>query len=351
MSQIPPRLQDRCASGRLDECQERGAQWDRRSRLVGSSADAPPGQLQSSRVAIRLSGRVVSEPTEASAPQSGCSSVKSKNQKGTGLVVDTFELGQVHPTAIVSTSASLGARVTVGAFSVIHPGVELGDGSIVGSHCSLGEPTGEFYSGQAPGTEAPCSIGAGAVVRSHSVIYQAVKIGAELRTGHRVTIREGSILGDDVQIGTMSDLQGDLRVGNHVRLHSSVHIGQMSVIDDFVWLFPFVVLTNDPHPPSSTCMQGVTIHRYAVVATKSILMPGVEVGEHALIGAMSLVTRDVEPGSVVVGQPAKLVGPVQDVRCRHGALDAVYPWPRQFRRGYPDGAFDDFDSTPWPLGD
>lgn len=256
--------------------------------------------------------------------------------------MDTFPLGQVHPTALVSDAASLGPDVTVGPFSVIHDSVEVGAGSVIGAHCILGEPTADYYGGGSTSAAATV-VGPGSVVRSHSVIYRGVSIGSAFRTGHRVTIREGSRIGDDVQVGTMSDLQGDLTIGDHVRIHSNVHVGQLSVVEDFVWLFPYVVLTNDPHPPSDSCTQGARIRRFAVVATSSLVMPGVEVGEHALVGAMSLVTRDVPRETVVVGSPATPRGSVRDVQCKHGALEAVYPWPVQFRRGYPEGVLPDLD--------
>lgn len=253
--------------------------------------------------------------------------------------MESMTRGEIHPTALISGAATVGRDVTVGPFTVIHDGVELGDGTVVGSHCVLGEPLQEqFETGSAAlGTR----IGAGAMIRSHTVIYQAVTIGAGFRSGHRVTIREGTHAGDDVQVGTLSDIQGNLTIGNHVRLHSNVHIGQLSVIEDFVWIFPYVVLTNDPHPPSDSCTRGVTVRRFAVVSTNSVILPGISVGEHALVGAMSLVTRDVEPETVVVGVPAKPRGSVRDIKCVHGALDNVYPWPLQFRRGYPEGALPD----------
>lgn len=257
--------------------------------------------------------------------------------------MDTLELGSVHPTAVISTNATLGTGVTVGPFAVIHEGVQVGDRCVVGSHCVLGEPTGDFYSGSPSQTATTTVIGADAVIRSHSVLYQGVIAGPGFRTGHRVTIREGSRIGDDVQVGTMSDLQGNLEIGNHTRLHSNVFVAQLSVIEDFVWLFPHVVLTNDPHPPSDTCTRGPQIRRFAAIGAGAMILPGIEIGEHALVGAMSLVTRDVEPETVVVGVPAKATGSVRDVACRHGALEAVYPWPQQFRRGYPEGALPDVD--------
>jgi acetyltransferase-like isoleucine patch superfamily enzyme len=41
-----------------------------------------------------------------------------------------------------------------------------------------------------------------------------------------------------------------------------------------------------------------------------VLLPGITVGERAMIGAGAVVTRDVPPGVVVVGNPARSIGNV-----------------------------------------
>jgi acetyltransferase-like isoleucine patch superfamily enzyme len=71
-------------------------------------------------------------------------------------------------------------------------------------------------------------------------------------------------------------------------------VGQKSKLGKYVWLFPYVVLTNDPHPPSNTLI-GVQIDDFAAVATKTVVLPGVKIGKHTLVGAHSLVREDVEP--------------------------------------------------------
>ena len=127
-----------------------------------------------------------------------------------------------------------------------------------------------------------------------------------------MTIREQAEIGNNVSIGTLSDLQGHCKLGNYVRLHSNVHIGMLSQIDDCVWIFPYVVLTNDPTPPSENEF-GVHIHSFAVVATNAILLPGVEVHNDALIGAGAIVTKDVDKYEVAVGNPAKVKGDVRNI--------------------------------------
>jgi acetyltransferase-like isoleucine patch superfamily enzyme len=58
-------------------------------------------------------------------------------------------------------------------------------------------------------------------------------------------------------------------------------------------------------------MQGPTIKRGASVGINATLLPGVVIGEGALVGAAAVVTRDVPPGMVVAGNPARVMGEVE----------------------------------------
>jgi acetyltransferase-like isoleucine patch superfamily enzyme len=253
---------------------------------------------------------------------------------------------EIHATSIVSPAATLGTGVSVGPFCVVHANVSVGDGSFIDSHSVLGAPTADYYDDPSRYEPALCRIGANAVIRSHFTAYAGVEIGDDFSCGHHVTMREGTYIGDGVRVGTLSDLQGNLTIGNYARLHSNVHIGQLSTIEELTWIFPYVVLTNDPHPPSDTCTQGPTIRRFAVIATHSTILPAVEIGEGALVGAMSLVRHDVPPHTVVAGVPAREFGATSDIECKEGRLDPVYPWWQHFRRGYPEGSLPDLSSAP-----
>lgn len=232
----------------------------------------------------------------------------------------------IHPSAIVEAGAELGADVSIGPFSIVHAGVRLGDRARVEAYCELGLPTP-----LAPG--GSLDIGADSLIRSHSVFYAGSIFGARLRTGHRVTVRELTRAGSDLQIGTLSDIQGHCEIGDHVRTHSNVHIGHMSKVGDFAWIFPYVVLTNDPHPPSEHLV-GCTLEEFAVVATMSVVLPGVRVGRGSFVGAMTLVKEDVPPDTICVGVPGKNAGPTSKIKHR-GTGEPAYPWRRHFHRGYP----------------
>lgn len=232
----------------------------------------------------------------------------------------------VHPTAFIGADVVFGENVSVGPFSIISGKTNIGDNSVIGSHCHIG------YSDQQESYSA-LIIGNNAKIRSHSVIYAGSTFGDNLVTGHRVTVREGTVAKNGLQIGTLSDIQGHCSIGAYTKFHSNVHIGHKSVIEDYVWIFPNVVLTNDPHPPSEFQM-GCTIKKYAVIATMSIVLPGVTVGEGALVGAKTLVRGDVSDNMICVGNPGEIVGKTTNIRFLESNRRA-YPWRRHFHRGYP----------------
>ena len=234
----------------------------------------------------------------------------------------------ISPHAIVDSSARLGADVEIGPFCMVHAGVEIGAGSRIGAYCEIGVRSEH---------QRKCSvltIGPGALIRSHSVIYGGSTYGAGLETGHRVTLREGTRCGAGVRIGTLSDIQGDCEIGDYVRMHSSVFVAKGSAIRCFAWLLPRVVLTNDPTPPSNDHV-GCVVDEYAVIAAAALLMPGVRVGTNALVAAGACVTADVPPHMVAMGVPARIVGPTSNVRLRGDSDHAAYPWTNHFHRGYP----------------
>lgn len=243
----------------------------------------------------------------------------------------------ISPLAVISPGAKLGRGVRVGPFSVIEDNVIIGDNTHVESHCVLGHPASTMTGATS------LRIGENSLIRSHSVFYTGSSFGPGLRTGHRVTVREGITAGKDLQIGTLCDFQGHATIGDFVRTHSNVHIGQKTVVGNFVWIFPYVVLTNDPHPPSDGFLVGAIIEDYAVIATMACVMPGVTIGTRSLVAAHALVSKNVAPNMVVGGVPAKELCPTSEVLLRDGSGKPAYPWTTHFRRGYPPEVVEQWD--------
>jgi acetyltransferase-like isoleucine patch superfamily enzyme len=232
----------------------------------------------------------------------------------------------------ISSKATIGNNVRIGDNTTIYDHVTIEDNCVIANDCVIGEPTGDYYTNDGY-VNPPTFIGEGALIRSHCIVYCDTRLGKGFSTGHRVTIREKSVFGEHCRVGTLCDIQGDVTFGNYCWLHSNVHIGKNSVIGNFVFIYPYVVFTNDPHPPSNTCV-GPTVGDYSQVAVFSVLLPGVQVGRHCLVGAGSIVSRHVEDFSLVVGNPAKPVKDVRELRSKETGK-SHYPWPHNFERGMP----------------
>lgn len=78
-----------------------------------------------------------------------------------------------------------------------------------------------------------------------------------------------------------------------------IHIGEGTAVS-----FDAVILTHD-HVRGRHC--DTWIGRYCQVGARSMIMPGVRVGDHSIVGAGAIVTKDVPPGSIVAGNPARII--------------------------------------------
>lgn len=235
-------------------------------------------------------------------------------------------------TVVVGNNVRIGANVYIDYGTIIYDNVTIGDNSYVGANCILGERLSDFYK-QRINLPHPLVVGSNAIIRSGTIIYGESSIGDNFQTGHRATIRERSVIGNNVRIGTLADIQGSCSIDDYVSIHSGVFVAPNATISQFAWLFPHVVLTNDPTPPSS-CVAGVRIGEYAIIAAGALLLPGVNIGKNTLVAAGSVVTRDVADGKVVLGAPAKVKCNIEEIKNRTTG-DSVYPWQYHYSHGMP----------------
>ncbi len=232
----------------------------------------------------------------------------------------------------IGKGVKLGKNVRIGDNTTIYDNVEIADNTMVANDCIIGEPLADYYTNKKyknPKTK----IGANSLIRSHCIIYSSVETGTNFTTGHRVVIREKSKFGNYCAIGTMSDIQGFVKFGNYCRLHSSVHICQYSKIGNFVFIYPFVVFTNDPHPPS-TVWKGPEISDYTQIAVSSIINSDVKIGNNCLVAANSFVNANMPDYSVFAGTPATKISDIREIKSKQ-IKGMHYPWMKNFSKGMP----------------
>jgi acetyltransferase-like isoleucine patch superfamily enzyme len=193
---------------------------------------------------------------------------------------------------------------------IIHPNVRFGANHRIDDFVIIGAPPRETSPG-----EMATAIGPNAIIRSHTVIYAGNHIGANFQTGHSVMIRECNEIGDDVSIGTHSNIEHHVKIGNRVRIHSRVFIPEYSILEDDAWVGPGAVFTNDLYPPSRSvdALKGPHLMPGARVGANVTLLPGVIIGRNALVGAGAVVVCDVPDGKVVAGNPARIIKDISEL--------------------------------------
>ena len=157
-------------------------------------------------------------------------------------------------------------------------------------------------------------IGKNCTIRSGAIIYADVSLGDNVKTGHNILVRENTAIGNNTLIGTNVVIEGDCKIGNNVSLQSNVYIPKNCVIEDFAFLGPCVVITNDKYPIreklNHSDLKGAIIRKGASIGANATILCGITIGKFAIVGAGSVVTKDVPDFALVIGNPAKVIGKV-----------------------------------------
>lgn len=108
------------------------------------------------------------------------------------------------------------------------------------------------------------------------------------------------------------DYGNQVEIGAHVFINH--HLTMMSAggvkIDDNVMIGPNVNILTDNHDLQNRMVlrcKDVHICRNAWIGAAACILPGVTVGENAVVGTGAVVTHDVEPNTIVAGNPARVI--------------------------------------------
>jgi UDP-2-acetamido-3-amino-2,3-dideoxy-glucuronate N-acetyltransferase len=156
------------------------------------------------------------------------------------------------------------------------------------------------------------------------------RIAPDVQLGKNVKIYDfvnlyGCEIGDNTKIGTFVEIQKNAKVGDNCKISSHTFICEGVTIEDDVFISHNVTFINDLYPRATaadgdlqtendwTCIPTL-VKKGASIGSSATILCGVTIGENAMVGAGSVVTKDVPAGTIVAGNPARIMKKIDEER-------------------------------------
>ena len=153
-------------------------------------------------------------------------------------------------------------------------------------------------------------------------IADDVKLGKDVRISNFVNLY-GCSIGDNSKIGAFVEIQKNASVGKNCKISSHSFVCEGVTIEDEVFIGHNVAFVNDTFPRATSGggklqteadwkVEKTVIKKGASIGSGVTILSNVTIGERSIVGAGSVVTKDVPPGVIVAGNPAKMLRRLND---------------------------------------
>ncbi len=146
-----------------------------------------------------------------------------------------------------------------------------------------------------------------AIVSADSNIGKGTKVWVNVQIREQANIGRNCTLSKDVYIDKA------VCIGNNCKIQNSVSIYQGVTLEDDVFIGPNASFNNDKIPRAFNTDWQITptvVKRGASIGTNATIICGIIIGEYAMVAAGSVVTKDIQPYTLVVGNPAREVAKI-----------------------------------------
>lgn len=163
----------------------------------------------------------------------------------------------------------------------------------------------------------------GFFVHKSADVSEKAAIGEGTRIWNWVQVRENVKIGKNCILSKGVYIDSGVTIGDNVKIQNNVSVYHGVTIEDGVFLGPHVCFTNDKLPravnpdgslkdASDWLVSETVVRMGASIGANSTILPGITIGRFALIGSGSVVSKNVEDFSLVYGNPARVYGRVDE---------------------------------------
>lgn len=156
----------------------------------------------------------------------------------------------------------------------------------------------------------------GYFVHDTAIVDQGAEIGEGTKVWHYSHICKGAKIGKNCNIGQNVFIAGGAVIGDYCKVQNNVSIYAGVEAEDYVFFGPSCVLTNDINPRGMHSKGGAYIktklEKGVTLGANCTIVCGNTLGKHSLIGSGAVICKDVEPYSIMVGNPGKKIGDIDE---------------------------------------